>query len=165
MLYTLENGGMVMKLFVDLDGVLCDFEARVLEIFGKSPKEIPPKVMWGKLASIDNFYGELNWMPDGRDLWAGVKHLNPTILTGIPMGNWAPKQKRSWCFRNLGWDVPVITCFAKEKQTYGHPGNILIDDTMRNIDAWRSIGGVAIHHTSTCASLATLKEFINETAK
>lgn len=149
-----------MQLFVDLDGVLCDFERRVHEIFGKSPKEIPLKVMWGKLASLDNFYGELDWMPDGQDLWAGVKDLKPTILTGIPMGGWAPKQKRSWCYRNLGWEVPVITCFAKEKQDHGKPGDILIDDTKRNIDAWKSMGGIAIHHTDAKSSLAKLKEYI-----
>jgi len=149
-----------MQVFVDLDGVLCDFEKRVHEIFGKKPKEIPPKVMWGKLASIDNFYSELDWMPDGRDLWDGVKHLNPIILTGIPMGGWAPHQKRSWCYRNLGCDISVITCFAKEKQNYGKPGDILIDDTKRNIDAWKSIGGIAIHHVTAKSSLAKLKEYI-----
>lgn len=152
-----------MKLFIDLDGVLCDFESRVFKIFGKPPKEISPKVMWHKLASIDNFYGDLDWMPDGRDLWTGVKHLNPTILTGIPMGNWAPKQKRYWCLRNLGQDVPVITCFAKEKQKFGHPGDILIDDTMRNIDAWKNMGGIGIHHTTAQTSLIKLKELVNAT--
>ena len=28
--------------------------------------------------------------------------LNPTILTGMPMGNWADGQKRTWCARELG---------------------------------------------------------------
>lgn len=150
-----------MKLFVDLDGVLCDFEARVFEIFGRKPKEIPLKEMWGRLARTENFYGELDWMPDGKALWNGVKDLEPTILTGIPMGGWAPKQKRSWCYRNLGWEVPVITCFAKEKQTYASVGDILIDDTARNIDAWRSVGGVGILHTSAEKSLAELKEVMD----
>lgn len=149
-----------MELFVDLDGVLCDFEKSVHEIFGKGPKEIPLKDMWRKLASMENFYGDLDWMPDGRDLWGGVKHFNPTILTGIPMGNWAPKQKRSWCYRNLGWDVPVITCFAKEKQNHAGPDKILIDDTARNIDQWRAMGGIGILHTNANDSLSQLKEFL-----
>lgn len=37
----------------------------------------------------------LDWMPDGRELWDGVAHLQPTILTGLPMGNWAEPQKVS----------------------------------------------------------------------
>lgn len=32
-------------------------------------------------------------MPDGRELWGGVESLRPTILTGLPMGNWAEPQK------------------------------------------------------------------------
>lgn len=148
-----------MKLFVDLDGVLCDFEKGVRNLFGgKGPKEIPLKEMWKRLSFADNFYANLDWMPDGRELWEGVKHLNPTILTGIPHGNWAPKQKRVWCGRNLGWDVPVITCFAREKHTHGNPGDILIDDTEKNLQPWKSMGGVFILHTASSDSLEQLKE-------
>lgn len=150
-----------MKLFVDLDGVLCDFEKGVRNLFeGRGPKEIPLKEMWRKLAFQDNFYGELDWMEDGRDLWEGVKHLNPIILTGIPMGNWAPKQKRLWCSRNLGWDVPVITCFAREKHTHGTPGDILIDDTAKNGVHWTGMGGNFILHTATVNSLTELGEIM-----
>lgn len=35
----------------------------------------------------------LDWMPDGRELWEGVESLQPTILTGLPMGKWAEPQK------------------------------------------------------------------------
>lgn len=149
-----------MQLYVDLDGVLCDFEKRVHEIFGKSPKEIPPKVLWRKLSSIENFYAELDWMPDGKELWNSVKHLNPTILTGIPLGNWAPKQKRSWCYRNLGSTVSVITCFAKEKQMYSGKNKILIDDTSRNIDQWNAMGGIGILHVNSKSSISQLKYFL-----
>ncbi len=40
-----------------------------------------------------NFYGDLKQMPDAQILFQAVKHLKPTILTGIPLGTWAAPQK------------------------------------------------------------------------
>jgi hypothetical protein len=37
-------------IFVDLDGVLADFNARVLELLGKTSDEIPDAYMWPRLA-------------------------------------------------------------------------------------------------------------------
>lgn len=37
-------------------------------------------------------------------------------------------QQRKWCKRELGEDVPVITCMSRDKHTYCRPGNVLIDD-------------------------------------
>lgn len=147
------EGFMDFKLFLDLDGVLCDFEARIHEMFGRGPKEIHPKEMWKTLARTPDFYANLDWMPDGKHLWEEMKQFNPTILTGIPMGNWAPKQKRVWCGRNLGWDVPVITCFARDKFTHGQSGDVLIDDTAKNSVSWNDMGGVFILHTSSTTSI------------
>lgn len=36
--------------------------------------------------------------------------------------------QRNWCKRELGEDVPVITCMSRDKHTYCRPGNVLIDD-------------------------------------
>lgn len=46
----------------------------------------------------------LEWMPDGRELWAGIVDYNPTILTGLPMGTWAEPQKASVRYRR-----PVVS--------------------------------------------------------
>lgn len=151
-----------MKLFLDLDGVLCDFEKGVFKVFNKFPKEIELKTMWKKLASIDNFYANLDWTSDGRELWEATKHLNPTILTGIPLGNWAPKQKKDWCAKNLGKDVEVITCFARDKHTFANVNDILIDDTLKNKDPWISKGGIFILHTDSKSSITHLKDYLNE---
>ncbi len=52
-------------------------------------------------------------MKNGPNLWEMIKDLQPTILTGLPRGNWAEKQKRKWCKENLGEHVPVICCWSK----------------------------------------------------
>ena len=151
----LETG---YKIYMDLDGVLCDFDKRVHEIFGKKPKEIPPKIMWRRLAQEKNFYGNLEWMSDGKKIWNYVCKYNPEILTGVPMGNWASEQKRSWCVRHLGSDVIIHTVFACDKKNFAAPNYILIDDTDRNIRQWQEAGGIAIHYRNADQTIDELQK-------
>jgi hypothetical protein len=37
----------------------------------------------------------------------------------------------------------------------------LIDDTEQNINQWREVGGVAIHHKDVISTLKILKDLIN----
>ena len=97
-----EDENTVYKLYVDLDGVLADFDSKVKEITGKLPNELKLGDMWRQLARYGDFFYRLDWMPDGEQLWDYVKRYKPTILTGIPHGNWAPGQKRRWCGEKLG---------------------------------------------------------------
>ncbi|AHC15021.1 hypothetical protein L21SP2_1636 [Salinispira pacifica] len=150
-------------LFVDLDGVLVDFDRGVKEVTGKLPHELSPREMWPRLAKSGDFYNRLHWMPDGRQLWDELKHMNPVILTGLPMGNWAEAQKRSWCARELGEDVEVITCMSREKakkarERAGTRIPVLIDDRLRLKEAWEEMGGIFIHHTDAVKSLRQLGE-------
>jgi hypothetical protein len=146
------------KIFIDLDGVLCDFEKKVQEIFGKDPKEIPLKNMWRRLAQEKNFYGELDWMPGGKEIWNYVRKYNPEVLTGVPMGNWAPDQKKYWCAKNLGHDVVVHTVFARDKKNFAEPNHILIDDTESNTHKWTEAGGIAIHYKNFAQAIGELKK-------
>ncbi|CAM9595854.1 unnamed protein product [Ectocarpus fasciculatus] len=148
------------KIFCDLDGCLVDFEKGCQAVMGETPDKLRANAMWRGLARAKGFYEHLDWMPDGRELWDGVAHLQPTILTGLPMGNWAEPQKRNWCKRELGEHVPVITCMSRDKHTYCRPGNILIDDRESLRAAWQRAGGVFIHHTATSSSLEKLKAIL-----
>jgi hypothetical protein len=145
------------KIYCDLDGVLCDFDKAVREILGKPPHELGDKVMWPMLARQKNFYGDLDWMPDGKELWNSIKHLNPTILTGVPFGGWAPGQKKIWCGRELGYEVPVITTWSREKHLHSGPNCVLIDDRVKLREKWVEAGGIFVQHTSTANSLLELK--------
>jgi len=51
-------------------------------------------------------------MPDARVLFDAVKHLKPTILTGLPIGNWPAPQKIAWAADHFP-GVPIITCLAR----------------------------------------------------
>jgi len=156
--------GKTYTLFLDLDGVLADFDAGVRKILGKSPSELPEKEMWPILARTKNFYANLDWMPDGKEFFKKMRNENPVIVTGVPWGNWADAQKIAWCKRELGHEVRVITCKSKEKgraaMDFIKDGEIpvLVDDRIKAREGWLDIGGIFILHTGAKTSLEELTQ-------
>lgn len=152
------------RLFLDLDGVLVDFDAGVKKVTGKLPAELGDRRMWPVLARTPGFYEHLPWMPDGRALWNFSKPFSPMILTGLPLGKWAEPQKRAWCARELGPDVPVVCCLSRDKGKRAaellSPGEImvLVDDRLKVQPYWEDAGGRFVLHTSSTASIEALKE-------
>eukprot|EP01083_Nonionella_stella_P067851 179742_1 len=158
------------RLYCDLDGVLADFESKVHEVCGRTPREMSPPEMWGILSKVGNgtaehgFYATLPWMSDGKLLWDGLLSRlaqapgihDMTVLSGLPRGQWARAQKHAWCTRMLGDCVTIYTCMAYQKSVYCLPGDILIDDNIRARDSWEASGGRFILHTSTAQTLSEL---------
>lgn len=147
-------------LFLDLDGVLADFDEGVRAVFHASPATLAPSRMWPALARVPGgFFSSLPLMHDAAELWGHCTAYDPTILTGLPMGAWAEPQKREWCARNLGDRVKVITCLAREKAKFCKRGeSVLVDDREENRGAWERAGGLFVLHTSAARSIRRLRE-------
>jgi hypothetical protein len=96
-------------------------------------------------------------MADARVLFDGVKHLEPTILTGLPIGNWAAPQKVGWAAEHFP-GVPIITSLARDKYKHMRPGDVLVDDSETHRAAFEDAGVVFIHHKSALDSLRRLAE-------
>jgi 5'(3')-deoxyribonucleotidase len=147
------------RLFLDADGVLADFDLGARRLLGLRPKEYIAKhgrgAFWKRLAKAPNFYGSLPEMPDARRLLDAVKHLQPTILTGLPLGRWAAPQKIEWAAEHFP-GVPIITCMAADKHKHMHPGDVLVDDREKHRDAYEEAGVVFIHHRNAEDSLRQL---------
>jgi 5'(3')-deoxyribonucleotidase len=94
-------------------------------------------------------------MPDARRLFDAVKHLEPTILTGLPLGKWAAPQKIEWAAEHFP-GVPIITCMAADKHLHMHPGDVLVDDREKHRAAYEAAGVVFIHHKNAEDSLRQL---------
>ena len=147
------------RLFLDADGVLADFDEGARRLLGMTPKAFITRhgrgPFWKRLANAKNFYGSLPQMLDAQLLFAAVKHLNPTILTGLPLGKWAAPQKVEWAAEHFP-GVPIVTCMAADKHKHMHPGDVLVDDREKHRAAYEAAGVVFIHHRNALDSLRQL---------
>jgi hypothetical protein len=146
-------------LFLDLDGVLADFDAGVQALLGMSADNYQAKRsardFWFRLMRANNFYGSLPEMPDARALFDAVAHLRPTILTGLPIGKWAAPQKERWVAAHFP-GTPVITTMARDKHKHMQPGDVLVDDRENHRATYEDAGIVFIHHKTAADSLRKL---------
>jgi hypothetical protein len=153
--------GRQPHLFLDCDGVLADFDAGARKLLGMTPAEFEKRhgrgEFWKRLARASNFYGELAEMPDAQLLFKAVKHLKPTILTGLPLGKWAAPQKERWAAEHFP-GVPIITTMARQKHLHMEAGDVLVDDRENHLHLWEDAGGIFIHHTSAEDTIRRLAE-------
>ena len=147
------------RLFLDADGVLADFDCGACQLLGMKPKAFIAKhgrgTFWKRLAKAPNFYRSLPQMADAQLLFDSVKHLKPTILTGLPMGSWAAPQKVKWAAEHFP-GVPIITCMARDKHKHIHPGDVLVDDREKHREAYEAAGVVFVHHKNAADTLRQL---------
>ena len=152
---------MRRQIYLDCDGVLADFDKGAERILGMPPKVFEkrynPGLFWRRLATADSFFEHLEPMPDAFELYEAVRHRNPIILTGLPRGAWAEPQKRRWAARHFP-GVEVITTSSALKREHCHPGDALVDDTVKFQHLWEKEGGVFIPHTSAAASIEALRD-------
>jgi hypothetical protein len=148
-----------LLLFLDLDGVLADFDDGVRAALHAAPDTLAPSRMWPALARVPGgFFSSLAPMPDAAALWTHCAAYRPRVLTGLPMGTWAEPQKRDWCARHLSRHVTVITCLARDKYKHCSRGSVLVDDREENRDAWVRAGGTFVLHKSAALSIKRLRE-------
>ena len=149
------------SLFLDADGVLADFDEGVRRLLGMTARQYEAKhgrgAFWKRLAQAQNFYGTLPEMHDARLLFDGVRHLEPTILTGLPVGGWAAPQKIEWTAEHFP-GVPIVTCMARDKHKHMRPGDVLVDDRENHRALYEEAGIVFIHHKGARESLRQLVE-------
>jgi 5'-nucleotidase len=139
------------KLYLDLDGVMADFDADFPRCFGVDHRDLADEEMWGRINAHPSFFRDLPPCPGAIEFFREVEHLQPMILTACPKHDYAnvAGQKRAWVREHLSTDVLVLpTHGGKSKPFFMHaPGDILIDDFDRNCTAWALAGGLAIQHT------------------
>jgi hypothetical protein len=165
-----------LRIFLDCDGVLADFDKKALEILGCLPRDFEGQAgedsLWEKLYSVPEFFYSLEPMKDMEELVRGVEALGyfPTVLTGIPKPREhqlssvpASDQKRKWVSKYLGSQYPVITCRSVNKcLSIKNPGDVLIDDWAKYMSRWQQHGGHFILHEYATDSLERLKQYLDE---
>jgi hypothetical protein len=150
------------RLYLDCDGVLADFDAGATAVLGMKPRAYEKshglRRFWQKLASAPDFYFGLPLLPGATELFEAVRHLDPIILTGLPLGNWAADQKVRWAARHFP-GTRIITCMARDKRDHAGEGDVLVDDQLKHAHLWEEAGGIFVHHQDMPTTLERLKSY------
>lgn len=156
-------------VFLDMDGVLSDLDKHVRNLIGKSLHEFPTSQEgWDAIQLYnDTFFTDMQPMSDAHELvgevldLAGTYGFHIAILTAVPKIGRMPTariQKHQWIndhFPEFSGSFNIGP-HAQHKQFHCIPGDILIDDSMMNIDQWNNVDGYGIYHRSAKESLAKL---------
>jgi hypothetical protein len=146
-------------VFVDMDGVLCDFISGAHEAHGRKyvHEEYPRgcweiadhwgitgNAFWGGIDAKYDFWESLNpypWMGEVLDLARSAGN-EVKLLTSPSKSPLCYYGKRAWCDKHVPHDIELIIC--KSKRFLASPHRLLIDDGDHNVKPWREAGGVAV---------------------
>lgn len=155
---------MVSVIYVDMDGVLCNFEKRYLEKFGVSSSEVRKNMKhlysknWEAFVK-DKEFESLDWFIGAKELVEFLNGLPNTkeILSstaGDTFYEFIAGQKSKWLDdHGIDWQRNFVPG-RKYKKDYARKDALLIDDTMDVVDQFSNAGGVSILHKN-------VKETIN----
>lgn len=161
----------IKKLYLDMDGVLADFERGVLELAGMAPTPLNGKRdagyddrMWAAIRKVDHFYGRLEPMPGAKAMFDALRARYGAaceILTGIPKPRrgiaHAAEDKLEWVRRVLSPDVAVNVVLREQKPEFcAGPDCVLLDDSARNVRDWERAGGTGVLFTGAEAAVEAL---------
>lgn len=166
---------MLKRIYVDMDGVLCDFLKRFYEIYGVQPERDYPSKNAAKTEYKERFkafikdgnFETLDTMPDyalAMEFLCSVENkYEIQLLTSSAKPKYMDDislQKHIWLKKHdIHWPVIIVTG-KKLKQYYATPVSLLIDDTLSNVVEWRDRGGPAIWHTSWAKTIREIGEYL-----
>lgn len=149
-----------LKCYVDLDGVLADFDTAYAKAVGTEDRTLWPTedAFWDPILATPHFWRDIPLKADALDLWRFIADHHYVCILSSPGNNdteRACREKRAWVREHFG-DVNIVLKNAKEKHHYACPNSLLIDDWHKNIKRWLNAGGKAIHHKSAAETINQL---------
>lgn len=160
---------MIQKIFLDMDGVLTDFEVRWAEVFGFPAQTVRKRKNfseeWPQFVAQKQFE-TLDWFPGGQELLQYIQSKNiPTeILSssgGVQFHKEVKAQKKLWLKeRGITYKANVVPG-KRKKAEYAKPFYVLIDDTPENVDRFIDHGGIGILHKEANITIEKLESLLN----
>ena len=148
------------SIFCDLDGVLVDFDKGYEDLTGRNIRgtHVSDADFWEPIDRAGSeFWYNLEWMKDGKDLWNYIKKYEPTLLSAPSRQNSSRIGKYIWVDRELP-GVHLILRSAKHKSDLSGPNNILIDDRADTIERWNEKHGIGILHINAETTIKELQK-------
>jgi hypothetical protein len=142
----------LFKIYLDMDGVIVDFDKRFESMFGMPPREFEnnfgKEKFWEKIdAKGVGFWRGMDWMPGGQQLYNRVAKHDHALLSSPSRSKTSKIGKHMWRKDNTP-DTKLILAQSFNKKNYADKSNILIDDRADNIQQWKDAGGIGILYQS-----------------
>lgn len=154
------------RVFVDLDGVLFDFDGHFEQCFdGKQPPSkngVNDEEMWQLVHGHGSFFRTMPLFPGAKDFFDTLvgKGFDPIVLTAASKNHYHDMavQKRAAVREHLSEECLILPVWGSSSKTlFMHgPGDVLIDDYSKNIKRWNDAGGTGIFHTDFTTSMLKL---------
>ena len=152
-----------------MDGVLCNFEKRFTELYGKDALGARDRknftTNWPNFIMDGNFES-LEWFPGGKELLDFIQNETDwevEILSssgGEKFHSEVAAQKVVWlCNNGIPYKANIVPG-RKHKTAYATPETILIDDTEDIIVNFNAAGGLGILHKDINETLAKLRTLL-----
>lgn len=149
---------MIKEIFVDMDGVLCDFVSAIYGIKGKQYREVEyrggfddlwqnvgmtEEEMWAIVDHTPDWWRSLKPYPWANDLMELLMNqgVPVRILSTARKHHTSYSGKVQW-LEDHGFNQPLILC--AEKNLLAGPGRVLVDDKEENVAEWVADGGMGI---------------------
>lgn len=156
-------------LYLDLDGVIADFDRYAYQVAGLPPSGgVYNAEQWAQITGNPRLYRDLPKTTYADQLvkfcrdFGRQENFRLIFLTAVPKGNdmhWAFYDKVMWCLARYP-EIPVhFGPYSADKYLHCQPGDVLIDDRESNIAAWNAAGGIGILHTGRLEK--TIDQLIN----
>lgn len=153
-----------------MDGVLCNFEKRFTDLYGKDALGARDRknftTNWPNFIMNGNFEN-LEWFPGGKELLHFIQYATDwevEILSssgGEKFHSEVAAQKVVWlCNKGIPYKANIVPG-RKHKTAYATPETILIDDTEDIIVNFNAAGGVGILHKDINETLAKLRTLLD----
>ena len=164
----LEQDKLKYTLFVDMDGVLVDFEKGYEQLTGISTQqsnEQGKNKFWDlyrdsleqKNIPEKDYWSNLSWMPDGQTLWNYVKPYNPYVLTAPSVNFDLPREQRYTREFNQSIQGKLLLLFIT-KQLQGGPDYVLSSQTEKLMAGTKFSDYLGLNHYKKAKKL---KHFIH----
>ena len=160
---------MIEKIYLDMDGVLTNFESRWAELFGGPAQVVRDRKNfnneWPQFVEKGAFE-TLDWFPGGQELLKYIQSKNVTVEIlsssgGVKFHFEVVEQKDFW-LRTHGIFYKInIVPGRKFKAEYAKPNVVLIDDTKEIIDSFNAAGGIGILHRDVNITIEKLESLLN----